>query len=248
VIACEVKATGIVATQSVPENRPTQYGKLVAPRLNALHHQHIFCARLDFDLDGGGNSVTEVHTESAPAGADNPHGNAWVTVSRTLRTELEARRQIDISEARGWTVINPNTTNAVGEPVGYRLITGENTRPFSAEGSSVRRRAGFIDYHLWVTPYANDERYPAGEYPYQHPGGDGLPRWVEADRSIENTDVVVWYTMNHHHVPRPEDWPVMPVARIGFSLKPWGFFDRSPALDVPPPESGEGSCHANGSS
>jgi primary-amine oxidase len=102
-----------------------------------------------------------------------------------------------------------------------------------------------MDYHLWVTRHADDERYPAGEYPYQHPGGDGLPRWVEADRSIENTDVVVWYTMNHHHVPRPEDWPVMPVARIGFSLKPWGFFDRSPALDVPPPEPGEGSCHAH---
>ena len=245
VIACEVKATGIVATQSVPENRPTQYGKLVAPRLNAFHHQHIFCARLDFDLDGGGNSVTEVRTESVPAGPDNPHGNGWVTASRTLPTELEARRNIDIFEARGWTVVNPNKLNAVGEPVAYRLIPGENTRPFSTEGSSVRRRAGFMDYHLWVTPHADDERYPAGEYPYQHPGGDGLPHWVQADRSIENTDVVVWYTMNHHHVPRPEDWPVMPVARIGFSLKPWGFFDRSPALDVPPPEPGAGSCHAH---
>ena len=54
--------------------------------------------------------------------------------------------------------------------------------------------------------------------------------------------------MNHHHVPRPEDWPVMPVARIGFELKPWGFFDSSPALDVPPsnpsPPTRGGSCHA----
>jgi primary-amine oxidase len=46
---------------------------------------------------------------------------------------------------------------------------------------------------------------------------------------------VVWYTMNYHHVPRPEDWPVMPVSTIGFQLKPQGFFDRNPALDVPPP-------------
>lgn len=28
----------------------------------------------------------------------------------------------------------------------------------------------------------------------------------------------------------------MPVATIGFSLKPDGFFERNPALDVPPPE------------
>jgi primary-amine oxidase len=35
---------------------------------------------------------------------------------------------------------------------------------------------------------------------------------------------------------------VMPVERAGFRLRPWGFFDRNPALDVPP--SGGGHCHA----
>jgi primary-amine oxidase len=29
----------------------------------------------------------------------------------------------------------------------------------------------------------------------------------------------------------------MPVARVGFELMPWGFFDRNPALDVPPSRS-----------
>jgi primary-amine oxidase len=243
-IEAEIKATGIVLTESLPAGVTSPYGKLVAPRLSGLHHQHVFCARLDFSLDGGGNSVVEVHTEGVPQGPDNPHGNAWVTVSRTLGTELEARRDIDPAGARGWVVINPSRRNAVGEPVGYKLIPGENTKPFSAEGSSARRRAAFMDHHLWVTRYAPDERYPAGDYPYQHPGGDGLPRWVQADRAIEDTDIVVWYTMNHHHVPRPEDWPVMPVVRIGFELKPWGFFDRSPALDVAPTAAGAGSCHA----
>ena len=245
IIAAEIKATGIVATQAVADNKPTPYGKLVAPSLNAIHHQHIFCARLDFDLDGGGNSVTEVHSEGLPEGPENPHGNAWITVARTLPTELEARRDIDINSARGWVVTNPNRLNAVGQPVGYKLIPGENAKPFSLAGSSARRRAAFMDHHLWVTRYDADERYPAGEFPYQHKGGDGLPRWVAADRSIENTDLVLWYTMNHHHVPRPEDWPVMPVARVGFMLKPWGFFEVNPALDVPPSDAGENaSCHA----
>jgi primary-amine oxidase len=35
---------------------------------------------------------------------------------------------------------------------------------------------------------------------------------------------------------RPEDWPVMPVEYCGFLLSPFGFFDRNPALDVPPTE------------
>ena len=33
---------------------------------------------------------------------------------------------------------------------------------------------------------------------------------------------------------RTEDWPAMPAVALGFMLKPDGFFDRSPALDVPP--------------
>ena len=243
-IACEIKATGIVATQAVAANEPTEYGKLVAPHLNAIHHQHVFCARLDFDLDGGPNSVTETRSETEPEGVQNPHGNAWKTVSRTFGSEREAIRDLDLSEARAWTVVNPERRNAVGQPVGYRLLPGDNTLPFATPDSPLRRRAGFVDHHLWVTPYDPAERYPAGEFPYQHRGGDGLPRWTQADRPIESTDVVVWYTMNHHHVPRPEDWPVMPVAKIGFMLKPWGFFDHNPGLDVPPTEPGEGSCHA----
>ncbi len=245
VISSEVKATGIVATQALHDGETPAFGALLAPRLGGINHQHIFCARLDFDLDGVENTVVEVETEAVPQGSENPQGNAWRTVRRPLATELEARREIDPLRARGWLVTNPSRENAVGQPVAYKLIPGDNTVPFAAPGSALRRRAGFVEHHLWVTRYDAAERYPAGEYPYQHPGGDGLPRWVQADRGLEQEDVVVWYTMNHHHVPRPEDWPVMPVARIGFELKPWGFFARNPALDVPPSEpAGGGSCHA----
>ena len=81
------------------------------------------------------------------------------------------------------------------------------------------RRAGFLGRHLWVTPYRPDEKYAAGDYPNQRAEGDGLPQWTEADRPIADTDLVVWYTFGHTHIPRPEDWPVMPVHRIGFMLK-----------------------------
>jgi Cu2+-containing amine oxidase len=102
-------------------------------------------------------------------------------------------------------------------------------------------------YHIWVTPYREDERYGAGDYPNQSTGGDGLVRWTEQDRRIENTDVVLWYTFSHVHVPRPEDYPVMPTAYIGFVLKPAGFFAVNPALDVAPSQkqsaAGGGCCH-----
>jgi len=105
--------------------------------------------------------------------------------------------------------------------------------------SSVGQRAAFATRNLWVTSYAADERRAAGDYPNQHPGGAGLPQWTAADRSLVGTDIVVWHTFGVTHVPRPEDWPVMPVEYCGFQLVPVGFFDRNPALDVPPPE----QCH-----
>jgi primary-amine oxidase len=46
--------------------------------------------------------------------------------------------------------------------------------------------------------------------------------------------VVLWYVFGIHHITRPEDWPVMPSDIVSFWLKPFGFFDRNPALDVPP--------------
>jgi primary-amine oxidase len=56
---------------------------------------------------------------------------------------------------------------------------------------------------------------------------------------------VLWYSLGVHHIVRPEDWPVAPVAYAGFSLKPAGFFDGNPALDVPAPtHHGDGGCHA----
>jgi primary-amine oxidase len=105
------------------------------------------------------------------------------------------------------------------------------------EDSFQARRGAFTRNHVWVTAHHPAELYAAGDYPYQNPNTDGLPAYVEADRPLENTDVVLWYVFGAHHVARPEDWPVMPVAHIGFGLKPTGFFDYNPAIDLPPEES-----------
>ena len=99
----------------------------------------------------------------------------------------------------------------------------------------------FATRNLWVTPFSPDERRAAGDHPNQHVGGDGLPRWTARDRPIVDEDVVLWYSFGVTHVPRPEDWPVMPVEYTGFTLVPVGFFDRNPALDVPP--SANAHCH-----
>lgn len=242
-ISHEVKLTGVLSTGAVPPDERPGHGVLVAPGLNAMIHQHYFNFRLDFDIDGVKNTVEEVWTERVAPGAGNPHGNAFAVHRRPLRTEKEACRTVDVASARFWEIINPHVRHRLGEPVAYRLVPGENAVPYAQPDAAVMKRAGFISNHLWVTPYEPSERYAAGEYPNQHPGGAGLPEWTERDRVVQDGDVVVWYTFGHHHVPRPEDWPVMPVAMIGFTVKPVGFFTRNPALDVPLPDPHAGHCH-----
>jgi primary-amine oxidase len=234
-LACEVRLTGVMNTTAVPPGQTPPFGVLVAPQLAAPFHQHLFCARLDLDIDGNENLVQEVNTVSLPRGPENPHGNAFRAEVTPLLTEQLARRNVSSSSARFWRIVNPRRKNRLGQPAGYRLLPGENCPLLPQPDSAVARRAGFLSHNLWITPYRELERYAAGDYPNQHPGGDGLPRWTAANRSVDNTDVVLWYAFGHNHVPRLEDWPVMPVSSIGFTLRPDGFFDRNPALDLPPP-------------
>jgi primary-amine oxidase len=234
-IQLEVKLTGVISNGAEPAGSTPRWGEMVAPGVYGPIHQHFFNARLDMMVDGPDNSVYEVNTVADAPGPENPHHNAFHAEATLLASEAQAQRILDPLAGRFWKVVNPSVRNRLGEPVGYKLMPGENVLPFAGPEASVTKRAAFMTRHLWVTRHDPRERYAAGEYPNQHPGGAGLPAYVSDDAPLENTDVVLWYTFGAHHIVRPEDWPVMPVTTIGFMLKPVGFFDRNPALDVPRP-------------
>ena len=242
-IQLEIKLTGIINTAGIEPGEIPRYGTFVAPGLVGHIHQHFFNFRLDMSVDGESNTVHEVNTVAEPLGRDNPHANAFYAQATALKSESEAQRVIDPMSGRYWIVTNPSVENALGRPVGYKLMPGENILPFADPGASIMKRAGFMAKHLWVTPYAADELSATGSYPNQHPGGAGLPEYTKNDRNVENTDLVLWYTLGYHHVPRPEDWPISPVGYCGFSLKPVGFFNTNPVLDVPPSAHHNGACH-----
>ena len=130
-------------------------------------------------------------------------------------------------------MLNDNVANGLGTPVGYKLEPGAAVPSLIDPDSPVVRRARAIEHTLWVTPYSEDERWPCGEFPNLSAEDSGLAVWTARDRPIEDADVVLWYVFGINHVTRPEDWPVMPVDTVSFWLKPVGFFDRNPALDVP---------------
>jgi primary-amine oxidase len=239
----EVKLTGIMSTMAVGEEGAGRHASLVAPGLAAPFHQHLFNVRLDVEIDGPDNAVFEMDTVPSAPGEENPWSNAFESTALLLEGELAARRLVDPARSRSWKIVNRSRSNGLGQPTAYKLVPSSTPTLLADPSSSVGRRAAFAAHNLWVTPFAPDERRAAGDYPNQHVGGAGLPEWTAQDRPVVDTDIVLWHSFGVTHIPRPEDWPVMPVEYTGFSLVPVGFFDRNPALDVPPSPAGEGHCH-----
>ena len=229
----EVKA---VRSRTAAEDRDGQdgrYGHFVAENTVGVNHDHYFCFRLDLDIDGTENSFLKEQLKTERLPAENPRRSVWVAEPKIAKVEEEAHLRMMMDHPALWRVINPNVKGPLGYPVSYEIAPEHNAMSLMTDDDYPQRRAGFIAHNLWVTPYREDEQYAAGDYPTQSHGGDGLPAWTKGNRPIENTDIVVWYTLGFHHVPRPEDWPIMPTAWHEFELRPFDFFARNPAVDLP---------------
>jgi primary-amine oxidase len=230
-IQFEAKATGVVFTSSYTTDTP--WATQIAPGLGAPAHQHLFCARLDMSVDGNANAIDEVDLRREPVGPANPYGNAFRRVHTRIGSEASGARDADPAVGRVWHISSAERTNRLGQPTAYVLTPQGQPVLLADPESSIARRAAFATRHLWVTRYDPTERFPAGDLVNQHPGHAGLPAFVQQDRPLDGHDLVLWATLGMTHFPRTEDWPVMPTDGAGFTLKPYGFFDRNPTLDVP---------------
>jgi primary-amine oxidase len=244
-IECEVRATGIMVTTPYTAGAEVpRTGTLVDNRTYAPFHQHFIVARLDLDVDGDENTVMEVDSEALPVSDDNPYGLALVTNATPVRSESEAGRDYRWETQRAWKVVNPNRVNRHGTNTAYKIVPTGCFPPMLEPSSAQYLRAPVIGHSLWVTRHHDDERWPAGAHPTQSERDDGMTRWISDDEPLENTDVVLWYVFGIHHITRVEDWPIMPADTVSFWLKPFGFFDQNPSIDVAPSDTAEGGhCH-----
>jgi primary-amine oxidase len=234
-IECEVRATGIMVTTPFAEGESAPpFGTVVDDRTYAPFHQHFLVARLDLDIDGEANSVMEVDSVALPVSADNPYGLALVLQDTPVRSEAEAARDYDWSTQRSWKIVNPNKQNKHGFDVGYKLVPGACFPVMMDPSTPQYLRAPIIGHQLWVTKNDAGERWPCGDYPTQSAVDTGITEWIKDDAPLENADVVLWYVFGIHHITRPEEWPIMAVDTVSFWLKPSGFFDQNPSIDVAP--------------
>ena len=242
-VQCEVKLTGIVGISAYDEkvHRKDQDFR-ISDELVAPIHQHLFCVRMDWDLESGDNQLYETNVEALPVSEDNPHGMQLSAVAKHLKTESEAKRNVSNASSRTWKIINANKTNSFGLPSGYKLLPGNTPALLAHPDSPPGKRASFAKHNLWATPFDKGEQAAGGEYSVMHSGQGGLDELTASNRDISECDLVTWHTFGVTHTPRPEDWPVMPVEYCGFHLIPVGFFEKNPTINLPP------SCNSNSKS
>ena len=253
-IKIAVAATGLdlvkgVAARTAEEGKDdplAQYGRWVDDHVLAVNHDHFFSFRLDLDIDGAANSFQIDRLRAIKNPGKTPRRNVWTIESEVAATETSARMRINLEQPALWRLINPSSKGPMGYPVSYQIRPGRNARFLMPADDQLSQRAGFTNYHLWVTPQSAEERYAAGVYPNLSEPGLGLPRWTKADRDITDRDLVVWYTLGFHHVVRAEDWPIMSTAWHELELRPFDFFERNPAIDLPEHMTSQSSASSKG--
>jgi primary-amine oxidase len=241
-IRVAVGATGIVETKAVKEtviahqmgDEPSKLenGTLVAPNLLAVNHDHYFSYRLDLDVDGPKNSfmIDRLVPEKISGKARK---EIWASQSSMAHTEKDAILDVDLRHPGMWHFINPNQHGTVGYSTGYEIMPGATAVSNVSSEDPAQKMGAFSEHQMWVTPYRPDELYAAGTYVTTNNEPEGLATWTKANRSIENTDIVGWYTLGFHHVVRLEDWPIMPTLWHEFLIRPANFFDQNPTLTLP---------------
>ncbi len=216
-----------------PEGNTVEFGHLVAPNTDGVDHDHFFSFRLDLDVDGVKNNFEVdklVQYKLPPASARK---TIWAMKADCIGTEGSAMQDLSMQHPAMWRFVNPDVKNELGYPTSFEIMPGLTGVSLLSLDDWPQKRAGFSDHQLWVTPYDAKERYAAGVYVSGSKGTDGLPVWVKQNRNIMNTDIVAWYTMGFHHVPRPEDWPQMPTMWHDFTIRPFDFYSKSPLMDLP---------------
>ena len=234
-IQLEIKLTGIIGISAYHEDiHKVGQDFRVTEEIASPIHQHLFNVRIDWDLDGGANQLFETNVEALPIDDENPQGTQFRATATHLKKESDSKRNISPEKSRTWKVSNPNKLNATGAATSYKFLPGNTPTLLSNPDSPPGKRAAFAKYNIWATPFQQEERSGAGRHTVMHSGQGGLDELTASDRDISECDLVTWHTFGVTHLPRPEDWPVMPVEYCGFHLIPVGFFDQNPTINLPP--------------
>lgn len=229
-----VKGTPYMNTNQIP-NQENMYGTLLSENVIGVIHDHYVTFYLDMDVDGSDNSFVKVNLQRQQTSQEESPRRSYLKTTRNVaKTEKDAQIKLKLYDPSEFHMVNPNKKTRVGNPVGYKVVPAGTAASLLDLEDPPQKRGAFTNNQIWVTPYNQSEEWAGGLFTYQSQGEDTLATWSERDRSIENKDIVLWYTLGFHHVPCQEDFPIMPTVSASFDLKPVNFFESNPILGIPP--------------
>jgi primary-amine oxidase len=192
-------------------------------------HMHDAHWRIDIDLVDGkkNNAMLMTHSETTTAlPAEDKSEPFNFGVEGGIEWDPKQFTMIRIESEK---------LNANGKKISYDLMP--------IRQGSARHKEAFTHSDLWVT-----RSHP--ERPLEMLFAN-LPAIVRDAESVEQTDVVLWYTSSSHHEPRDEDGKGNTGRRLwyyddgwegsalvmwsGFDLRPRNLFDRTPFYPYAPP-------------
>lgn len=155
-IQLEIKLTGILNTYAMNPGEDTHgWGTEVYPGVNAHNHQHLFCLRVDPNLDGANNTIFQVDAARGPGevgSEENKYGNAFYAKKTRYTTPTEAMADYNGSTSRTWDICNENKLHPYSKrPISYKLISREVPTFLPREGGLAWKRAGFARHAIHVT-------------------------------------------------------------------------------------------------
>ncbi|KIW72758.1 hypothetical protein PV04_00933 [Phialophora macrospora] len=231
----EARATGILSTAAIDPGAAVPWGTVVHDGVLAQHHQHLLSLRVDPAIGSYETGNRLAYSECYAMSRDdfNPHGNGYV--AKTTVVDKPGGLDLDASKSRVFMMQNDRIRNAVNQlPISYKIQVPPMQGILAHEDSFHFKRAEFGDHSIYLTKYGHDELFSGGKYTNQSRGGDGIKTWAARNDKVVDDDIVVWVQFGMNHVPRIEDFPVMPVEIMKVAFKPVNFFTKNPSIDVPP--------------
>ncbi|GER44693.1 amine oxidase [Striga asiatica] len=164
-----MKATNYTNTHQIKTN--DIYRTLVAQNTVANNHDHFITYYLDLDIDGVQNSRVKSKLKTVKDENALSQKKLLESFYKDFPTENEARVRVGLS------IVNPYKQTRIGNPVSYRLITGQSAISLLTEDDYPQIRASYTEYQIWATCYNKSERWAGGFYADRSQGDDGLAIW-----------------------------------------------------------------------
>ncbi len=158
-IECEVRASGIMVTTTMPEGAPApRHGTLVDRRTYAPYHQHFIVARLDLDIDGAPTPSTRSNPSLSRSMRTTPTGSRSHSARPRFVASLRRARDYDWATQRGMEGHKPRAMQrpwragflqacadrlhpGADRPLVAGPATRPGDRPHDVDHASRRRRA-----------------------------------------------------------------------------------------------------------